>query len=243
MGKPGFGKCLREHSLENSGHKKTPWSVALSDDGNLMATGSEDATIMVWDTRSGALLRTLKGHTLTIWSLDFTPDGQQLVSGSYDRTLKFWNTADGKLLRSVQAHEQAIVTLAVSHDGKTVATGADDCNIRIWSVDNGTLVREIKGSEEHVQAIAFSPDDRWLISGGRDKPVIGELLQEVFGDSRMNKGVTMRLWEVESGKMLQTFEHHGNDATDMSFSPDGHWIALASADHTVSIWKRTTVPQ
>lgn len=226
------GKLIREFT----GHQKTPWSIALSPDGRMMATGSEDATIKIWDIQTGALLHTLKGHTLTIWSLQFTPDGRQLVSGSYDKTLKFWNAADGKPIRSIDAHDQAIVAIAISHDGKTVASAADDCKVKLWSVGNGQLLRTIEGSKEHVQAVAFSPDDRRLISGGRDKPMTGELLQEVFGDSRLNRGVTMRLWEISSGKLLQTFDHHGNDATDMVFSPDGKWIALASADHTVSVW-------
>ncbi|HEY0067619.1 MAG TPA: WD40 repeat domain-containing protein [Flavisolibacter sp.] len=226
------GKLIREFAA----HESTPWSVALSPDGRTIATGSEDATLRIWDLRTGALLHTLKGHALTIWSLQFTPDSKQLVSGSYDKTLKFWNVPEGKLIRSIDAHEQAIVAIAISHDGKMVASAADDCRIKLWSIDNGKLLRTIDGSEEHVQAVAFSPDGRWLISGGRDKPVVGELLQEVFGDSKLNKGVTMRLWEVSSGKLLQTFDHHGNDATDMVFSPDGKRIALASADHTVSVW-------
>ena len=68
--------------------------------------------------------------------------------------------------------------------------------------------------------------------------MIGELLQEIFGDSKTNKGVTMRLWDWQKGILLQTFDHHANDATDMAFSPDGKMIALSSADHTVSLWKR-----
>jgi WD40 repeat protein len=228
------GKLIREFA----DHKGTPWSVALSPDGKIVAIGSEDATITIWEIITGSLLHTLKGHKLTIWSLAFTPDGQQLISGSYDKTLKFWNVGDGGLVRSIEAHDQAIVAIAISHDGKILASAADDCKIRLWSIADGQLLRSIDESEEHVQAIAFSPDDRWIISGGRDKPMIGEALQEVFGDSRVNKGISMRLWEVNSGKLLQTFDHHENDATDMAFSPDGKWIALGSADHTVSIWKR-----
>jgi WD40 repeat protein len=227
-------KLIREFS----GHSRTPWSVAISPDNKLLATGGEDATINIWNAETGAHVTTLTGHTLTVWSLQFTPDGKQLVSGSYDNTLKFWSIPAGSLIRSIEAHTEAIVAIAISHDGETVASASDDKIIKLWSVQDGSLLKTLDESEEHVQAIAFSPDDRWLISGGRDKPMIGELLQEFFGDSKMNRGVIMRLWDWQKGTILQTFDHHGNDATDMAFSPDGQRIALSSADHTVSVWKR-----
>jgi len=90
---------------------------------------------------------------------------------------------------------------------------------------------------EHVQAVAFSPDNKRLITGGRDKPMIGEFLQGIFGDSRYNPGVSARLWDVETGELLQTFTKHGNDVMDVAYSHDGNWIATASADRTVEVWK------
>ncbi len=50
-----------------------------------------------------------------------------------------------------------------------------------------------------MQAVAFSSDDKRLLTGGRDKPMIGEFLQNFFGDSYVNKGVSARLWDVNSG--------------------------------------------
>ena len=90
---------------------------------------------------------------------------------------------------------------------------------------------------EHVQAIDFSPDDKRLLTGGRDKPMIGELLQNFFGDSKINPGVSARLWDLTTGSLLQTFSRHANDAMDVAYSHDGNWIATASADKTVEIWK------
>jgi WD40 repeat protein len=90
---------------------------------------------------------------------------------------------------------------------------------------------------EHVQAVAFSQDDKRLITGGRDKPMIGEFLQEIFGDSKFNPGVSARLWNVETGALLQTFSSHANDVMDVAFSHDGKRIGTASADRTAEIWK------
>ena len=87
------------------------------------------------------------------------------------------------------------------------------------------------------KAVAFSPDDKRLITGGRDKPMIGELLQEIFGDSKFNPGVSARLWDIETGTLLQTFSKHGNDVMDAAYSNNGKWIATASADKTVELWQ------
>ena len=72
-----------------------------------------------------------------------------------------------------------------------------------------------------MQAVAFSPDDKRLITGGRDKQMVGEFLEEIFGDSKLNKGVSARLWDVNSGELLHTFTEQGNDVNDMAYSRDG----------------------
>jgi WD40 repeat protein len=122
------------------------------------------------------------------------------------------------------------------HDGKLLASTSDDKTIKIWNVAEQELIRTMKVPEP-VQAVAFSPDDKRLMTGGRDKPMIGEFLQEIFGDSKFNPGVSARLWDVGTGKLLQTFTKHANDVMDVAYSYDGKWIATASADKTVDIWE------
>jgi WD40 repeat protein len=66
------------------------WSVAFSSDGKLVAGGSFDQTIKLWDAVNGDLLRTLTGHHGTVRALVFTADGKTLISGSPDRTIQRW---------------------------------------------------------------------------------------------------------------------------------------------------------
>lgn len=223
---------------EFTGHKKTVWSVCFSPDSKLLASSGEDATIKLWDVQSGQLLKTLTGHSLTIWDIKFTKDGKYLVSGSYDRTLKIWNVESEKMVADLKDHSDAIVAIAMSPDGKLMASTSDDKTIKIWNTASWSLIRTLK-TPEHNQAADFSPDSKWLLTGGRDKPSAGELLQNFFGDSHYNKGVSMRLWDVQSGELLQTFSHHANDVNDVAFSPDGKWIVSGSSDRTIELWKIT----
>jgi WD40 repeat protein len=100
----------------------------------------------------------------------------------------------------------------------------------------GELIRTLT-VPEHAQGVVFSPDDTRIVTSGRDKTLIGEFLQNIFGDSHYNKGVPMRMWDVNTGALLQTFCLQANDVNDVDISENGKWIAGASADHTVALWE------
>ena len=221
---------------EFKGHSGTVWTVAFSNDGKKIVSGGNDGLVNIWDVESGNLLHKLQGHKRIVWSVKFSPDGTKVASSSFDFSVKLWNVDDGKLVWDNKEHKETVVDIAFSHDGKLLASTSDDKTIKIWNVAEQKLIRTMKVAE-HVQAVTFSPDDKRLMTGGRDKPMIGEFLQEIFGDSKFNPGVSARLWDVESGKLLQTFTTHANDVMDVAYSSDGKWIATASADKTVDLWR------
>ena len=72
-------------------HSKEVMSVAFREDGKLLASGSRDGEVKLWEFPSGKEMRALKAHTDAVTKVVFHPDGKQLATGSYDGTVKLWN--------------------------------------------------------------------------------------------------------------------------------------------------------
>ena len=75
------------------GHEGWVAAVAFSPDGTILATGSHDQTIKLWDAATGRELATLRGHTGNVYTVAFSPDGSLLASGSLDGTVRLWDMA------------------------------------------------------------------------------------------------------------------------------------------------------
>jgi len=215
----------------------TVWSVSFSPDGKTIASCGEDQAIKLWSVETGQIVQTLKGHTRNVWDLKFSPDGKYLASGSFDKTVRIWNLSNGQPLQTLSNHTEAVVAIAFSPDGKKLVSTSDDKTIKVWDTRDWKLIHSLE-TPEHNQAATFSPDNKLLLTAGRDKPALGEFLQNFLGDSEYNKGVSMRLWDAENGQLLQTFSKHSNDVNDVAFSRDGKSIASASSDRTIGLWQQ-----
>ncbi|MFZ2349580.1 MAG: PKD domain-containing protein [Candidatus Bipolaricaulis anaerobius] len=154
-----------------SGHTSDVYSVAFSPDGSLLASGSDDNTIKLWEVATGRLVRTLTGHTWDVYSVAFSPDGSLLASASYQE-IKLWDVATGRLVRTLTGHTGSVLSVAFSPDGKLLASGSDDNTIKLWEVATGRLVRTLTGHTGSVRSVAFSPDGSLLASGSSDGTVL-----------------------------------------------------------------------
>ena len=114
------------------GHSDYVRSVAFSPDGNIIASGSVDKTIKLWETRTGSLIKTLEGHSYDVESVAFSPDGKIIASGSWDKTIKLWETRTGSLIKTLEGHSDLVTSVAFSPDGKIIASGSDDKTIKLW---------------------------------------------------------------------------------------------------------------
>lgn len=98
-------------------------SVAISPSGHLVAAGSLDKVVRIWEAQTGALLERLHGHKDSVYSIAFTPGGKGLVSGSLYNTLKYWDLSS--LVSQVEAKKDAggaMVGLTAGKEGESQCT-------------------------------------------------------------------------------------------------------------------------
>jgi WD40 repeat protein len=201
------------------GHKKTVYSVDFSPDGKILASGSRDNTIKLWDVKTGQELSTLTGHGNSVFSVAINPQGNILASGSKDRTIKLWDLQTNQVIRTWR-HKDAVRSVVFSHDGSILASGSYDGTIKLWEVKSGRLLNTIDAHKDGVLTIAFTPDDQVIASGGREDLI--------------------KLWEVSTGKLKQTIRADGDRVWTIAFNPDGFLLAAGSGDNSLKIWETKT---
>ncbi|MBF2056939.1 MAG: WD40 repeat domain-containing protein [Cyanobacterium sp. T60_A2020_053] len=106
--------------------------VRFTLDGKTLVTGDSNKNIVLWDVKTGSLIRNLKGHSSSINSLVFSKDGSTLFSASADKTIKLWNWKTGDCVRTLEGHVDSVTCLALSSDGHTLVSGSKDATIAVW---------------------------------------------------------------------------------------------------------------
>jgi WD40 repeat protein len=244
-----------------TGHTDEVNSVAFSPAGDILASGSSDNTVKVWDVNSGLELRTLVGHTHFVDSIAFSPSGRQLASASWDHSVKVWDVVTGRNLATLLGHTDSVLTVAFCRDGHWLATGGMDNVIKIWDVATGRQVRTLSGHSYWVTAVSFSPDGRSLLSASWDGTIkLWDLTtwrnSRTFpGQNSVNtvafspdgrrfasgsQDHTARVWDTASGHKLHLLLGHSSSIQSVAFSPDSRWLATASADETIRFWDVAT---
>jgi WD40 repeat protein len=206
-----------------------PLSICFSHNGKILAQGSKDHTIKLWDVSSGKLSKKLSGHTSGITSLSFSSDGRYLASGSDDNYFKLWQVNTGKILWSVFSPGFFDNIVAFSPDDKYVALaskpsgiiGEENLIILVES-STGKIIRSFNEHYYGVNSISFSSDGSLIASGNDDK--------------------TIKISDVSTGEIIKILEGHQLPVISVNFLPipNRKYLVSSSEDGTVRLWNVET---
>jgi serine/threonine protein kinase len=240
--------------------------LAFSPDGNILASGTADNLVILWDAHTGTQVRNLEGHTAFISDLAFSPDGTILASASEDKTIILWNALTGERLRLLEGHKKAVTGLAFSPDGQLLASSSRDSTVNLWKPDSGELVKTLvatisKDLEAGFSNVSFSADGVYLVGGSTGAAVLwavdnlrqvntigtdmskvafsGQPVDAVLKVMVMASGAkvgTVNMWTIPGGERVRSLYGHKQPITSLAFSPDGTLLASASKDGIVILW-------
>eukprot|EP00434_Breviolum_minutum_P005801 symbB.v1.2.005115.t1/scaffold295.1/size237168/4 len=114
------------------GHRLPVMTLDVSDDSQMIASGSADKNVRLWSTQFGNCLRSLKAHNESVMQVRFLPGTHYLATAGRDHMLKLWDCDTYELITSLTGHACEILAMALSQDAAFIVTAGNDKQIRIW---------------------------------------------------------------------------------------------------------------
>jgi len=233
------------------GHKRRVTSLAYSLDGLLIASGSDDGTVRIWDTRTGEeTITPLRSDDAKLLSISIAPNGRSLVSGTDTGAVCIWSLLNGESIpRWLIGHTEAVVSVAYSPDSSLVASASRDTTVRIWRVETGESLSEHRGYTKPISTVSVSSDGKIAVLDSSDDRVnelrtCGLQAEPPYqfspsGTSMVSvEGRSVCLWTRWDEAQWSSIRLGGHSDAICSavFSPNSLYIASASDDGTIRIW-------
>jgi WD40 repeat protein/serine/threonine protein kinase len=205
------------------GEGKTSW-MAVNPDGRLLAV-PHAGNVVLFETRTGAAVRTLTGNASRACATAFSPDSKYLAVGILDKDipLRVWEVHSGREVLTLGSPQLTtaqggVLSVAFSPDGKRLAVGGRDPSVTVWGTATGQRLQTLKGHTSWVYAVAFSPDGRRIVTGSDDK--------------------TALVWDAETGEKVATLRGHTDAVRGVAFQPDGTLLVTGSGNE-MRVWDTT----
>ena len=205
------GTPRRQSPRPVPGHSGPIYVLALTRNGKVAASGSEDGTARLWDTTTGLEVLRIKVAGSAVKAVAISNDGGMLLTGDYDELGKLWDTTTGLEVVRYQGHEKAWRSVAFTPDGRRFVSGSDDRSVRLWETATGRELGDFDGVTGTAHAVAVSPDGRRVAAG-----LISQRIP---------------IWELSTGKLLETFDtKDAGGVLSLTFTADGRQIVAGCGD-------------
>lgn len=208
---PGTGVI----SQRITGHGDRVTDVAFAPNGTQILTSSEDGTLRLAATATGALANSYPAAGEAT-AVAFNSDGSQFAYGESGGNVVLRDTATGNIIRTFTGHAGRVNDVKISPDGSQILSAGSDRRALLWNVSNGTILRDF-GSTLAVNGVAFDPADPTIVAAAGEDGLI-------------------QLWNVTGGDNIGTLTGHTAAVNAVVFSLDGTRLFSAGDDKVVRVW-------
>lgn len=256
---------VRWHCIQTlAGHRGEITAIALSPDGELIASGSSDKTIRLWSLQTGELLHTYtgrsfrfpQGHQDRITGLAFSPSSEILLSSSADGTIKQWDASSGELFSNLQGG-WGVSAIALNPHDPLLVSGSEDGLIQLWDLEHEALIANLAQLYQPITALAVDStghsawsshgktiaqwdlhDDRLLTTLKGHAEAVTTIALSHDGCTLISGGgdKLLKLWNVNTGQQQKVIAAHRDRIHCIAVHPNGDWFASSSEDGLVKLW-------
>lgn len=252
-----------ERLFPYSGHFRSVYSVAVTPDGEHVASGGADRRLLLWKLArlkgglpEARLLLSCQGEVV---SVVFSGDGSLLAAGSLDGKVHLWSMTDNRLVGTLRGYSRQPSGLAFSPGGAVLAAGGENGEVRLWDVATRRARPPLRWHDGPVRSVAFSHDGELLASAGRDgtlrvgvwksgrrlaalhrKTPISAVAFHPEGKTIASVGdapnASLYLWDFASGREVIHPIHDANTLS-VAYGPTGKLLATGHSDARLRLWE------
>jgi WD40 repeat protein len=191
-------------------------TICLTTDCDLLASSSDENSIIVWNLKESKQEATLLGHSSKVSCLAISADDLLLASGSEDNSVILWNLQALEQEQIFTGHSGPVTCLAFSSDSLYLTSASSDMTVRVWNLQEMTEEAVLAGHSDRIICLQISKDNKLIASGSADS--------------------TIRIWSLADMSLEAEFSGHTSTITCLAFTHDSAYLSSGSADSTVRIW-------